>query len=140
MEKYFRNFRPCGAILFAQYRGFFEIFKMYLRTTPQKITLYWILINKFPKNFEKSAQKFFAPPPAPKTCRNTPIFSARVWRNNPPFEGSPPQISLVLGPLPSIWRWYYKNRNQLIGGQGLYTLFNKCSAFKIFQGAFRVVN
>merc|ERR1711873_273899 len=76
VEKYFRNFRPCGEILFAQNRGFFRNFRDVSTYNTPKITFYFIFINKFPKNFEKSAQKFFAAPSAPKTSRNTPIFRA----------------------------------------------------------------
>ena len=80
---------------FCQKWGFFENFRDTSTQITPKITFYCIFINKFPKNFEKSAQKFFAAPSAPKTCRNTPIFSARVWRNNPPpLRGHPPKKNL----------------------------------------------
>ena len=71
---------------------FFRNFRDVSTHNTPKITFYCIFINKFPKNFEKSAQKFFAAPSAPKVWRNTPIFSARVWKiHPPPLGGHPPQ-------------------------------------------------
>ena len=68
----------------------FRKFSRYFYTITPKITFYCIFINKFHKNFEKSAQKFFAAPSAPKTCRNISIFSPLVCRwNPPPLRGDP---------------------------------------------------
>ena len=68
----------------------FRKFSRYFYTITPKITFYCIFINKFHKNFEKSAQKFFAAPSAPKTCRNISIFSPLVCRWTPP-RGVTPQ-------------------------------------------------
>ena len=74
----------------------FRKFSRYFYTITPKITFYCIFINKFHKNFEKSAQKFFAAPSAPKTCRNISIFSPLVCRWNPPRGATPhPKISLI---------------------------------------------
>ena len=86
------HFLPCGEILFCQKRGFFENFRDTSTQITPKITFYCIFVNKFHKNFEKSAKNFFAAHSAPKMWRNAPIFSARVWKIHPsPFEGSPPK-------------------------------------------------
>ena len=83
-------------------RGFFSKFSWRIYQQRPKNHFYCIFINKFPKNFEKSAQKFFAAPSAPKTCRNTPIFSALVCRNTPPpLRGHPPKNPSDLG---TYWR------------------------------------
>merc|ERR1711989_19117 len=47
----------------------FRKFSRYFYTITPKITFYCIFINKFHKNFEKSAQKFFAAPSAPRKTR-----------------------------------------------------------------------
>ena len=77
--------------LFCQKWGFFENFRDTSTQITPKITFYCIFINKFPKNFEKSVQKFFAAPSAPKTCRNTSIFYPWSEDGTTPLEGSPPK-------------------------------------------------
>merc|ERR1711954_262844 len=91
------KFCPVEKYFLPKIWDFFRNFRDVSTHNTPKITFYCIFINKFPKNFEKSAQKFFAAPSAPKVWRNTPIFSARLWKNHPPpFEGSPPpKISLI---------------------------------------------
>ena len=69
----------------------FRKFSRYFYTITPKITFYCIFINKFHKNFEKSAQKFFAAPSAPKTCRNISIFYPWSEDGTTPLEGSPPK-------------------------------------------------
>ena len=67
----------------------FRKFSRYFYTITPKITFYCIFINKFHKNFEKSAQKFFTAPSAPKTCRNISIFYPQSV-DGPPRGVTPP--------------------------------------------------
>ena len=93
----------CGEIVFAQNLGFLRNFRDVSTHNTPKITFYCIFINKFPKNFEKSAQKFFAAPSAPKVWKNTPIFSARLWKiHPPPLRGHPPKKTSLICICP--WR------------------------------------
>ena len=98
----------CGEILFAQNRGFFRNFRDVSTYNTPKITFYCIFINKFPKNFEKSAQKFFAAPSAPRKthfrrlrrrkCGEIPQFFRPDCGKiaPPPLRGHlPPKISLI---------------------------------------------
>ena len=81
------KFSKIVEILFSQKRGFFRNFRDVSTYNTPKITFYCILINKFPENFEKSAQKFsnfeksaqqfFV---APKTPRKiTEHFCGNFW-------------------------------------------------------------
>ena len=79
--------------------GFFRNFRDVSTYNTPKITFYCIFINKFPKNFEKSAQKFFAAPSAPRKTRFrrrkrveiSPFFHPwSVDGTPPPFWGDPP--------------------------------------------------
>ena len=85
------KFSSCVEILFCQKWGFFENFRDTSTQITPKITFYCIFINKFHKNFEKSAQKFFAAPSVPKTCRNISIFYPWSEDGTTPLEGSPPK-------------------------------------------------
>ena len=96
------KFSKIVEILFSQKRGFFRNFRDVSTYNTPKITFYCIFINKFPKNFEKSAQKFFAAPSAPRKthfrrlrrrkCGEIPqFFRPDREKSPPPFEGSPPQ-------------------------------------------------
>ena len=53
------KFSKIVEILFSQERGFFSIFSRCIFIQHPKVTFYCSFINKFPKNFEKSARKFF---------------------------------------------------------------------------------
>ena len=82
---------------FAKNEDFSKIFEILLHRSPQKSLFIAFLLTNFPKISKISAQKFFAAPSAPKMWRNTPIFSAQVWKiPPPPLRGHPPpKISLV---------------------------------------------
>ena len=95
--------------MFENFRG------NYTQITP-KSTFYCFLLRNFPKIYKKSAQKFFAAPSAPKVWRNTPIFSARLWKNHPPpFEGSPPKISLFSTCLYKSFMFMYPRTDVHVG-------------------------
>ena len=80
---------------FCQKWGFFENFRDTSTQITPKITFYCISINKFHKNFEKSAQKIFAAPSAPKTCRNISIFYPLSIDGNPPRGVTPKNNTLI---------------------------------------------
>ena len=90
VRKYFRNFRPCGEILFAQNRGFFRNFRDVSTHNTPKITFYCIFINKFPKNFNKNAKNFRGAFGAASVEKYPNVFGPSVESSFPPFEGSPP--------------------------------------------------
>ena len=101
----------CRNTFFLPKSKIFRKFSRYFYTVTPKITFYCIFINKFHKNFEKSAQKFF---PAPSAPRKTHFW--RLWCRKcgeipqffrpecgkftpPPLRGPPPpQTSLINTP------------------------------------------
>ena len=60
--------------IFSKKWSFFGNFRDTSTQITPKSTFYCFFIKKFPQNLQKSAQKFFAAPSAPKTCRNISIF------------------------------------------------------------------
>ena len=52
-------------------------------------------MNKVHKNFEKSAQKFFAAPSVAKTSRNISIFYPYSVDGPPPPRGGTPPITMI---------------------------------------------
>ena len=93
----------------------FRKFSRYFYTITPKITFYCIFINKFHKNFEKSAQKFFAAPSAPRKTRFrrlrrrkrveiSPFFHPWSVDGTPPLEGSPPPPNLPDTEQTYFWR------------------------------------
>merc|ERR1712055_883605 len=58
VEKYFRNFALWRNTFCPKSRIFFEIFEMYLHTTPQKSLFIAFLLTNFPKISKKVLKKF----------------------------------------------------------------------------------
>ena len=81
-------------VFFSQKRVFFRNFRDVSANNTPKITFCCIIINKFPKNFQKSAQKFFAAATAPRKPPFSNFLLPTPWRWDPPY--SPEQYMIRL--------------------------------------------
>ena len=102
--------------IFSSKQELFRNFRDVSTSNTPKINFYCIFINKFPKNFEKGAQKFFAASSTPQKTRFRRLrrrkrveipqfFYPRSVEITPLFEGSSPQKNpsgrYVMGAQPS---------------------------------------